>query len=124
MYDGNDKTSPVQWRKVYKNDKCFKMDRKSTEDILGLETYLDRYGQQHDGINLRNNHAAQSDLEHWKCIVPFKDGDVTILCCPEDRRCNACQGDDNQVDINKPLCEECEVRTWAMDIDRQARGGD
>eukprot|EP00973_Karenia_brevis_P006249 850968-Karenia_brevis.AAC.1 len=43
------------------------------------------------------------EFDDWRLDVPFHEGDVTIVCCPEDRRCNeSCLA-------QKRLCQHCEV---------------
>ena len=44
------------------------------------------------------------EFDDWHVDVPFEEGDVRVLCCPEDRRClqSAC-------DKRSRVCPQCEV---------------
>jgi len=78
------------------------------ERIFGLETYLDKYGNA-DG---NNDQCAQRDeLADWTLSYPGRDGDATILCCPEDRRCERDGCLDESVccpSCEIPCCDECD----------------
>lgn len=81
---------------------CLNAD--DTQDLLGLHTYMTRYGPRlHDNDN---KEEMQEQLKDWSLTVPFKDSDdVQILCCPEDRECKAqCMHTNSDT-----VCEQCTV---------------
>ena len=100
------------------------MTPEQTEAVIGLDTYVDEYGKEKAGNDGKKGPdltkpLPQAELDDWKLTVPFTSGSVQILCCPEDRKCEACSNGDsngNTVESSKPLCEECELpmceRCW------------
>ena len=86
------------------------MDAKQTLAILGLDTYMERYGRCDGGVpDLTQDPAEFAD---WQIVVPFSDGDVIVLCCPEDRVCqNPDCGVSSRIcsECRFPICRECET---------------
>ena len=69
---------------------------------MSYEKFLERYGQcEVDGPDLRQ---WPEEFTDWKLTVPFADGAMEILCCPEDRRCEKPGCCDGSV-----VCDTCEV---------------
>ncbi len=57
---------------------------------------------QRDGHGLSGD--ARQELEDWTMALCFSGEDpLSILCCPEDRRCKFC------APISRQVCAECEV---------------
>ena len=81
----------------------------ATENMFGLEAYLDKYGQcEADGPDLRQHPEEYEDLY---LDVPFTRGTVRVLCCPEDRDCEdtACKrGSKCCAKCRIPVCIECD----------------
>jgi len=84
------------------------MDREAVEMVLSLESYMAKYACcEPDGPDL-SKHMIEFD--DWQLDVPFPEGDLTILCCPEDRTCEVpdCQAGRRCCPKCKlPLCREC-----------------
>lgn len=84
------------------------MSREDTISTLGFRKYLQRYGHcEKQGPNLNEQ---LHEFEDWQLKVPFKDGDVDILCCPKDRACSddACIQSSTCCDkCRLPICREC-----------------
>ena len=81
---------------------------KQTEQIFGLSTYVEKYGQMSEDVRLDEEH---DEFDDWRMEVPFDNTTVRILCCPEDVQC------DNDIPHGRdtcctrcvaPLCTECE----------------
>ena len=62
------------------------MPYEETRRILGLQTYIDRYGACGDDSPDLTQHLHEFD--DWTVDVPFEEGVLSLLCCPEDRRCD------------------------------------
>ena len=84
------------------------MNSKQTEEIFGLSTYVEKYGQMSEDVRLDEEH---DEFDDWRMEVPFDNTTVRILCCPEDVQC------DNDIPHGRdtccarcvaPLCTECE----------------
>ena len=60
------------------------------------------------------------DLEKWSIYVPFDktEGDVEIICCPEDRECSSCKIDSRTVckDCTVPICASCSKVLHTSDV--------
>ena len=94
----------IQWQKVLSGDRdvsFMNMERQHCAEIYGLDKYIERYGHQPGFPDLRHRIA---EFEDWQLIVPFSQRPLTILCCPEDRRCtgNAMR----QCISTKTLCKD------------------
>ena len=78
------------------------MSFEETDSILGLQSYLGRYGK--CGDDSPDLTQQMHEFADWRVDVPFEEGDVTLLCCPEDRVCaeNRCQS-------GTRLCPACEI---------------
>ena len=74
------------------------------DDIFGLDKYMERYGHQPGFPDMRQH---MSEFDDWQLIVPFEPRPLTILCCPEDRRCSGPQSE--ACLSRKTLCDDCEV---------------
>ena len=102
----------IQWRKVFKQNKFCNMSRAQTMQTLGMESYIDDYGNREKGPNLKSV-DAQHDLRQWDLTIPFTDGPVKVLCCPEDRKCTAdstwSDGNRYAVPESHEICENCEL---------------
>ena len=55
-----------------------------TENMLGLRTHVQKYGQISEDVALGEDHVEFAD---WHIVVPFDTTTVNILCCPEDVHC-------------------------------------
>ena len=67
-----------------------------------MDVYIRKYGVGAEGYpDLRQR---QEELKDWVCAIPFQDGDVDMLCCPEDRTCRR-----EGCVLNQTLCPECWV---------------
>ena len=72
--------------------------------FFGLDKYMERYGHQPGFPDMRQH---MSEFDDWQLIVPFEPRPLTILCCPEDRRCSGPQSE--ACLSRKTLCDDCEV---------------
>mgnify|MGYP003320896295 CR=1 FL=1 len=62
----------------------------------------------------KNYKDNDEEFEDWQLRVPFDDGDVQVLCCPEDLVCKneACMRSRMlRDDCKMPVCEACR---WAL----------
>ena len=86
------------------------MTRDQTQSILGMQSYLHRYGQcDPQGPNLREH---LHEFDDWQMTIPFKDEPVDIICCPEDRECSSAlclQGNTCCRKCQLPICRECKL---------------
>ena len=91
----------------------FQWEKKDAQHLLSLETYLQKYGKDIDGFFDLEHHRHEFD--DWLVNIPFKDGSVQVLCCPEDRRCSpAClEGDVLCPECEVPVCNPCLARMRA-----------
>ena len=83
-------------------EKYVNCGRTDTMRLLSLDMYMQKYGvgaEGHPDLQQR-----REELLDWICVVPFRAGDVEILCCPEDRVCarSGCV-------LGRKLCGECWV---------------
>jgi len=92
----------IRWVNPYQDGKLFGMDSSDVEKTLGMATYLSDHGNGENRPNL-NVSPALEELRDWTLDVPFEAGNVKIICCPEDHRCDVCCIRD------LVLCEKCEV---------------
>ena len=77
------------------------------------QAYMRKYGAQGDGQP--NLGLATEEFDDWVLRVPFKEGYVRILCCPEDRQCprpGCTESETCCPECVMPLCRECK------DLDR------
>ncbi len=96
------------------------MNRGQCNDLYGLDHFIERYGHR-PGFPDMWQHVAEFD--DWQLIVPYQPRPLTILCCPEDRKC---EGQDARRCLSgKTLCGECAVRAVAdrEQSSRDARSG-
>ena len=98
----------------------FGMNAQRCSDIFGLDTYLERYGHQPGFPDMRQRMA---EFDDWQLIVPFRQP-LTLLCCPEDRRCTSER--QSSCMTRKTLCKDCEVPVCRQCEDslRQPRGAE
>ena len=92
-------------------DKFLHMNKEMTEFKLGLETYMTA----HEDVASLHTPEARDDLKHWTAMIPFSDGAVCIMCCPEDRECtelHAHEDEEGRVHLCAecfvPVCRDCE----------------
>ena len=79
----------IRWHTALQGDKTLSflgMNRHRCAEILGLDVYIARYGHQAGFPDIRNH---MSEFDDFRVEVPFQENPLTILCCPEDRFCNA-----------------------------------
>ena len=84
------------------------MDYEGVRTLLSLDVYLNKYGKcEPDGPDLRHH---MEEFQDWQLDLPFEQGIIAILCCPEDRKCDVVGCEDG----NKccrwcqlPVCREC-----------------
>jgi hypothetical protein len=110
------KYTHVRWMKPFEADtedatkvkKCFGMNSGETSTTLGVYAYLDAYGKDPESkVSLRKK---MSDLDDWRVEVPFATESVSLLCCPEDRRCESIPCHSAAQVCPKcevPVCHEC-----------------
>ena len=92
--------------------------REDVAKIFGMDSYLDKYGQcDPDGPDLRQR---PEEFRDFQLDIPFTNGTVKVLCCPEDRDCH----DDTCRESNSccprckiPVCMECD----RAKIDREGK---
>ena len=54
-------------------------------------------------LGFLNLNLAVEEFDDWYMDIPFRDGDVRIVCCPEDRICSeTCLA-------GRRLCQSCQV---------------
>ena len=105
---------PINWHKpLERKGKFFAYERAAGLAIFSHETYLDKYGADPLGYFDLRRHLEQ--FEDWLVEVPIEDKVVSILCCPEDVRCQSCDAgrpandETSRSKQSKQLCEMCEV---------------
>ena len=85
-----------------------KLNVDQTKQMFGLEAYRQDVGPRAD---------VDADLDDWLLVLPFEgeDGDVEILCCPEDRVCETCQAASRYVcgDCQVPICRTCSAAVYS-----------
>ena len=90
-------------------EKFLGMSFEEANTILGLQTYLSRYGK--CGDHSPDLTQQLHEFADWTVDVPFENGALTLLCCPEDRRCDRilCQ-DTTRIcrACEIPVCVECQ----------------
>ena len=98
----------IRWHKALayqqKETRFFAMDAQHCADIFGLDMYIERYGHLPGFPDMREHMA---EFDDWQLIVPFAERPLSILCCPEDRRCNSQLS--HKCLASKTLCEDCEI---------------
>ena len=105
----------------------FSLTAQDTKHALGLEQYLQDYGTirpecgRTEGVHLQDR---LEEFEDWIIEIPFESTDlhvaesVTMLCCPEDRRCKnkqcrSAEGKSVCADCEVPFCTECKTNLMA-----------
>ena len=86
----------------------FGLPYEEAQRLLGLQTYLDRYGK--CGDDEPDLTQQLHEFDDWTVDVPFDRGVLTLLCCPEDRRCTRCHSEDATRVCRAcefPLCNDC-----------------
>ena len=80
----------------------FRSGYEFTKNNFGLDSYLERYGKDPQGYVDLSGH--RDEFDDWLIDVPFAQGVVEIVCCPEDRVCDrpGCRD-------GRQLCEQCKV---------------
>lgn len=108
-HDAMDATCGIQKRKCFDGTKFAGMDAKQTSKLIGLQQYLDEYGQ----IPGRSNGdpgtpIARSAFTDWCASVEFTgaSGPVEVLCCPEDVHCT---NHSSNLSGATSICPNCEV---------------
>ena len=104
---GRKAKNEIRWQKPLsptEDTSFFRMDAKRCADIFGLDVYLERYGH-HPGFPDMRQRMAEFD--DWQLIVPFRRQPLTLLCCPEDRRCTG--GNKSGCMSRRTLCMDCEL---------------
>ena len=94
-----------------------------TRDFFGCSEYFERYGNQDGGPNLKTGSYA-NEFDDWTMKVPFGKLRCKILCCPEDRTCNACVANSNSLcqECFVPLCHHCSKALYKETVPRQPEG--
>ena len=92
---------------------------------FSVDSYLReyRYEPGNAALDLRTDALEGKDFDDWTVTVPTHAGDVNILCCPEDQRCErgcvergtACP------ECSVPLCTECKAE---VDTPRRLRAAE
>ena len=108
--EAGNKFNHIEWMRPFEQDAedptkvgtCFGMDPGETDTTLSLRAYLDDYGKDLDSrIDLRKK---IEEFDDWRVEVPFLCESVTLLCCPEDRRC-----ENETCATGAGVCPKCEV---------------
>jgi hypothetical protein len=120
--EGRKPKNEIRWQKPIdaENDvKFFGMGAQRCADIFGLDTYMERYGHMPGFPDMRQRMA---EFDDWQLIVPFRQQPLTLLCCPEDRRCAS--ENKRSCMTRKTLCKDCEVPVckYCEDALLQSRG--
>ena len=87
----------------------FGMSHRDSEKILGLATYLKRYGHC-AGQGMPNLNLWLAEFEDFVLDVNVDGRPLRLLCCPEDLQCEnvACAGAASRCrQCRVPLCTEC-----------------
>ena len=101
------KKNEIQWQTALEGEGTLTfvgLERQRCAEIYGLDNYIERYGHQRGFPDMRQHMA---EFEDWQLIVPFAPRPVTVLCCPEDRRCKGKAPE--QCVSRKTICKDCEV---------------
>ena len=105
--DGRKPKNEIRWQKAVQTEegvRFFGMGFQRCADIFGLDNYVERYGHLPDFPDMRQHMA---EFEDWQLLVPFLQQPLTILCCPEDRRCTS--ENKKSCMATRTLCTDCEV---------------
>ena len=51
------------------------LTRKQTEHMVGLSTYVQKFGEMNDEVHLNESHEEYND---WRVDIPFDNANVTI----------------------------------------------
>ena len=97
-------TRPCEGRSVPDERECFTfcdLSPRQTENIFGMDSYLQKYGALDGEPDLCQR---MEEFDDWRLNVPFESGSITILCCPEDKRCGS-----RKHRNDKDLCQQCEM---------------
>ena len=101
-YDRHDQACAVKMHRAMQNGKFLRLDATEAEGILGFDTYMSDYGPA----------SAIEELKDWCVVAPIGTSFVTLLCCPEDRRCSTQSHARNSALCDTceiPLCKECHI---------------
>jgi hypothetical protein len=79
-------------------DRFLGLTARELEGLLSYQAYVERYGEA----------TFTEDLSDWLVDVPLTRKTVRVLCCAEDRRCDACAPDSGR------MCRRCEVPLCAQ----------
>eukprot|EP00973_Karenia_brevis_P065713 9133873-Karenia_brevis.AAC.1 len=105
-------------------------DREAASHAMGLEAYMKDYGND-PKTRLQNRREEFMD---WTVIVPFDvdrwgvDGDLELLCCPEDLRCASRHNHKTSSHVcaqcEVPICRDCkrelsDERPWTAELERE-----
>ncbi|CAK0825765.1 unnamed protein product [Prorocentrum cordatum] len=73
---------------------------------MGVEAYLGDYGSEPGNLALDLERAWENgEFDNWFVTIPTANGDVNMLCCPEDQECvNGCEGP-GAVAVGAGLCD-------------------
>ena len=75
------------------------LTKEQVEELLGIDAYLDAYGEIDENVSLR---SRMEEFDDWTLDVRFSSGIVRVLCCPEDKVCSNCT-----VGGPRFCCEQC-----------------
>ena len=80
---------------------------------FSVDAYLRDYQSEpgNGALDLERDAWGGTDFDDWFVAVPTSRGEVKILCCPEDQRCqNGCVEKGAACpECTVPLCAECKV---------------
>ena len=105
--EGRKPKNEIRWQKPVQSEEggtFFGMGFQRCADIFGLDIYVERYGHLPGFPDMRQRMA---EFEDWQLLVPFLQRPLTILCCPEDRRCTS--ENSKSCMATRTLCTDCEV---------------
>ena len=92
----------IKWeRPLMQENRFFTLDYAETIAQYSQQKYLQCYGK--DSSKKLDLSLHMEEFDDWYLDAPFKEGDVRILCCPEDRKCN------EKCLSQKRLCKHCSV---------------
>ena len=100
----------VAWRKageaVEHSGKILKsfmgLSMQQVSDFFGAGQFLRRFGDRGEGHPDLKEPVWAEELQQWQCKICFAEGEVSVICNGEDRRCAV-------VHSKAEICAECEL---------------
>ena len=89
------------------------LKREQVASVFGTEKFLERYGCCNGGVPDLTQHL--DEFSDWEVEIPFAEGAVRIICCPEDKCCErgkACSPTALCSKCMVPVCRHCEKSVY------------